>query len=175
MRRLIATLAFVFAAPLLVAALAAQGAQPPPATPTPTKGSGIKKFTITLVLGDTQPGASSGLSAEATKALADLKDFLPYKQYRVMDTLPIIGLGGPWAPMQGPYGKYSFYMRAMDISPRLTQVEMLRLCVANDKGVSIGACPIDTNFKIETGETVVVGTSRLEGTQALILLVTAVP
>jgi hypothetical protein len=33
---------------------------------------------------------------------------------------------------------------------------------------------VDTNFKIAPGETVVVGTSRLDGGKALILLVTAV-
>jgi hypothetical protein len=34
---------------------------------------------------------------------------------------------------------------------------------------------IDTSFEMELGETVVVGTSRLDGNRALLLLVTSVP
>ena len=72
-------------------------------------------------------------------------------------------------------------MRWTVVSAKVTKVDMLRLWDAsqqNVKGIP-GSQPrpilIDTSFKIDVGETVVVGTSRLAGEQALILLVTAVP
>jgi hypothetical protein len=43
-------------------------------------------FGIVLVLGDVQDGASDNVPAAARAALADLKDFLPYRSYRVLDT-----------------------------------------------------------------------------------------
>jgi hypothetical protein len=40
---------------------------------------------------------------------------------------------------------------------------------------SVGGAPlIDTSFRMDVGETVVVGTSRLQGSTALIVLLTAV-
>ena len=53
---------------------------------------------------------------------------------------------------------------------------MLRLWDVQPADPHIGpAALIDTSFKIDVGETVVVGTSRLDGGRALILLVTAAP
>ena len=49
--------------------------------------SGLQGFSIVLVLGDVQDGATSdNIPAAARAALADLKDFLPYRSYRVLDT-----------------------------------------------------------------------------------------
>ena len=47
----------------------------------------LQGFSIVLVLGDVQDGATSdNIPAGARAALADLKDFLPYRSYRVLDT-----------------------------------------------------------------------------------------
>jgi hypothetical protein len=47
----------------------------------------LQGFSIVLVLGDVQDGATSdNIPAAARAALADLKDFLPYRSYRVLDT-----------------------------------------------------------------------------------------
>jgi hypothetical protein len=44
-------------------------------------------FSVVLVLGEMQgTGATEGVPAAARKALADMKDFLPYKGYRFLDT-----------------------------------------------------------------------------------------
>jgi hypothetical protein len=44
-------------------------------------------FSVVLVLGEMQGnGAGEGVPAAARKALADMKDFLPYKGYRLLDT-----------------------------------------------------------------------------------------
>ena len=60
------------------------GAQERPA-PVPT--SALQGFSVVLVIGDTQDGQSfDELPASARRALADMKDFLPYKTYRLLDT-----------------------------------------------------------------------------------------
>jgi len=47
----------------------------------------LQGFSIVLVLGDVQDGATAdNIPAAARAALADLKDFLPYRRYRVLDT-----------------------------------------------------------------------------------------
>jgi hypothetical protein len=47
----------------------------------------LQGFSIVLVLGDVQEGATSdNIPPAARAALADLKDFLPYRSYRVLDT-----------------------------------------------------------------------------------------
>jgi hypothetical protein len=44
-------------------------------------------FSVVLVLGDVQDGATSdNIPAAARAALGDLRDFLPYRSYRVLDT-----------------------------------------------------------------------------------------
>jgi hypothetical protein len=49
----------------------------------------ISGFSVVLVLGETQPSgaaATDTLPAGAKKALNDMREFLPYKNYRVLDT-----------------------------------------------------------------------------------------
>ena len=49
----------------------------------------VQGFNIVLVLGETQPSsrveATEDLPAGAQKALSDMREFLPYKHYRVLD------------------------------------------------------------------------------------------
>jgi hypothetical protein len=54
----------------------------------------VHGFSVTLVLGDMQ-GASTpdNLPPGAKKALADMRDFLPYKSYRLLDTQWILCCG----------------------------------------------------------------------------------
>lgn len=65
-------------------------AQPPgtaPLSPQTAASSALQGFSIVLVLGDVQDGATAdNIPAAARAALADLKDFLPYRSYRVLDT-----------------------------------------------------------------------------------------
>jgi len=49
--------------------------------------SSLQGFGVVLVLGDVQDGATAdNIPPGARAALADLKDFLPYRSYRVLDT-----------------------------------------------------------------------------------------
>ena len=146
--------------------------------------SKLRGFVVTLVLGEAEGGKTGGtFTPAATKALADLKDFLPYKSYRLLDTVWMLGLNGPHQFLRGPDGeKHEFAMRSTLVSATEVKVDMLRLWDVPQKeweAMPPGMVPapllIDTDFKLTVGETVVVGTSRLDSTRGLILLVTAAP
>jgi hypothetical protein len=71
---------------VLLACAPAWAQQGPAATP------GTQGFNVVLVLGDLQGGASpDNIPPAARAALGDLRDFLPYKSYRVLDTAWILG------------------------------------------------------------------------------------
>jgi hypothetical protein len=70
-------------------------AVPVPVQSKPVLGRGVvvtgspapQGFSVVLVLGEMQGnGATDSVPAAARKALADMKDFLPYKSYRFLDT-----------------------------------------------------------------------------------------
>lgn len=53
---------------------------------------GLQGFSIVLVLGDLQDGSlPDNFPAAARAALGDLRDFLPYRSYRLLDTVWIAG------------------------------------------------------------------------------------
>lgn len=220
-------------------------------------------FSVVLVLADLQDSKSQDdVPPAARRALMDMKDFLPYKSYRLLDAAWLLGqassgaltrLRGPddqeyelrltAAPTSGGSGRVSVRFWLSDAGPaearaaaeargRQSQVAALRSdlsrleselkskratggddqsdlkqleqrvaelkerIAATSQATTVrrtaspawtasggGAFPrpddraiIDTNFSMEVGETVVVGTSRLKGnSMALIALLTAVP
>jgi len=216
-------------------------------------------FSLVLLLGDMQGAdAQEALPVSARRALTDMKDFLPYKSYRVLDTqwtlccsnissTSISRLRGvedqeyevELRSAQEPAGRLSvrFFLREpgpfrpgpvktsdpdraaridseifaleqqlIDLTaeqtitrqksevglkdpadlPRLNEriektkqrIQTLKreLPVASSDKGSDGRSVIDTTFRMDIGETVVVGTSRLKGgSRALIALLTAVP
>jgi hypothetical protein len=89
---------------VMLAGSAAASAQKPNsvATPKPFGGSVAttpsavpQGFSVVLVLGEMQGnGATDNVPAAARKALADMKDFLPYKSYRFLDTQWTLCCGG---------------------------------------------------------------------------------
>jgi hypothetical protein len=137
--------------------------------PIQTTGNRVPRFAVTLVLGDVQPGKSGEFSPAALRALEDMKDFLPYKRYTPLDTVYSLGVGTTADELLGPEGKkYSFQMVSQQLTESSLYIKLALVTPPPVKGI------VDTNFKIAPGETVVVGTSRLDGGKALILLVTAV-
>lgn len=85
--RVVVRLVIVTCSLLVVAASA--GAQAPGSAAIGSSASAtssLQGFSIVLVLGDVQEGASDNVPPAARAALADLKDFLPYRSYRVLDT-----------------------------------------------------------------------------------------
>ena len=75
---------------ITLAASTSVSAQPAPVKVAPASAEG---YSVVLVLGDVQ-NASAGdnnVPPAARKALGDMKDFLPYKSYRLLDAQWILG------------------------------------------------------------------------------------
>lgn len=213
--------------------LAAMGSMPAP-----------QGFSVVLVLGELQgTGAADNVPPAARKALTDMKDFLPYKGYRLLDTQWTLccGHSAIITRLRGPEdqdydlelepnptetsGKWyvrfslrnpasgaarsemsasretaltqqhaeleaqlkSLQQRYNDNHPevqkakaRLREIEVQQAQIRSesDRRRLAQTLPgkrtiIDTSFTMDIGETVVVGTSRLQGDKALIALLTA--
>ena len=238
------------------------------ADPAPRRG-----FNVVLLVGDMQDaGGQDTVPVAARKALADMKDFLPYKSYRLMDTQWVLGSNSGANPaiirlrgwedqeyelelrasqsfQPGPTGlnqsgiSVRFLLRdsgdgsgggdsgrtplhpkelakadtaTLDISREIFQLERerddlqlrvskgreqvqigtadpgevkrlevqltavtrriseLKQSVSKDAAKAAGRAVIDTSFRMDDGETVVVGTSKVKGGgKALIALLTA--
>jgi hypothetical protein len=261
-RRIITARTLVAALALLPAAVSAQqsGRSPRPST---LSALGIHGFSVVLVVGSLNgtpaPGAtaaSDGVPEAAKKALADMKDFLPYKRYQLLDAAWMMCCASPRAGVsgrvRGPDERdYRYEVDPLTIGDaklnvRLTirEVTETRVRSANREGragatelehsrqlydamrerdeaeaqlrsvkqrYEVGLVPaselealsvrsrraaqrvedlqqlagggavhrsygqniIDSTFAITPGETVVVGTSRLNGDRALIAILTA--
>lgn len=199
-------------------------------------------FSVVLLLGDTKAGPpAENVPPAVQKALADVKDFLPYKSYKVLETQWVAGskgattrlhglddqdydvditadeeMGGPHQGMlnvifklqevgavapnfggAGPNEELARTMAAADVEKARAIAEQ-NLAAARAAGkVYNQAVPqlesqlaelnkrlallrarrlIDSRFEMAIGETVVVGTSRVGGSdKALVVLLTAVP
>ena len=181
--------------------------------------SRLKGFSVVLVEGDIRGAAQNdSVPAAAAKALADLKDFLPYKSYRLIDTQWTLGSNRVSSRLRGPDGQeYDLTLNTGGAAFLLAPAGRSNpsnpstfsggsLVIANFVLAHAGAVPdrtaalvskgllapthadaraararavqdgslIDTSFRMDIGETVVVGTSRLQGEKALIVLLTAV-
>jgi hypothetical protein len=155
-----------------------------------------QSFQLTLLAADKRAGGMAPeLSKPAQQALADLKDFLPYPSYRLLDIAWLRTTAGAEAHLVGdrdtPYSAELFFTRIGDPAARELLVEsfVLRAAVADSSRPAPAAAKpapeapvrswetlIKTTFSMHVGETVVVGTSKLGGeTSALVVLLTAVP
>jgi hypothetical protein len=96
-------------APMLVAALvtaptAASAQQRSAARPNSLASLGIHGFSVVLVVGSLQGTAASSSESvpeSAKKALADMKDFLPYKRYQLLDAAWMLCCLSPNADVSG--------------------------------------------------------------------------
>ena len=167
----------------------------------------LQGFSVLLLLGEMQGAAQpENISAPARKALADIKDFLPYKSYRVLDTQWVAGSenGNSTGGLRGLDNQnYEFLLRTFvrnplakpgteDAALSRAQFRLTTPLGASGRGPAPSettpgrargpAIPsagpsvvLDTSFNISAGETVVVGTSRVQGgDRALVVLLTAV-
>jgi len=248
--------AFVLACLVAIAApVAAQQGQAgfSTQTPRPTPGrthadadsdkSAPQAFSVVLVVGDNQASViQDNVPAAARKALADMKDFLPYKGYRLLDTQWTLCCGNSpiTSRLRGPeeqeydlqlsaspvgQGRVNvrFFLneaagtsedsaearariadiekqiaalrrqsnsgaggeKAPDQQQRTAQIAALQREAEELRRAEFKYMPriaggrrgaiIDASFRMDVGETVVVGTSRTKGDKALIALLTAVP
>lgn len=181
----------------------AQTPQPVPRPVAPVVWEGETQesllFHVTLVAASRQgeSGGRESLPKGVAKALDDIRDFLPYQGYRVIDTALVRANREVHARLAGPDGEpleAAFVFRKArggDGSAESYLVERFRLdrppeaeglartAVEDRAGRRAPAPPapaLDASFRIDRGETVVVGSSRLDGGDgALIVLLTAVP
>jgi hypothetical protein len=145
----------------------------------------VQGFSLLLLLGETQGAAQpENISAPARKALADIKDFLPYKSYRVLDTQWVAGSdsGNSSGGLRGLDNEnYEFLLRtfprnnlATPGSPDAALSRAQFRLVSRPDANGAPTVVLDNSFNISAGETVVVGTSRVQGDRALVVLLTAV-
>lgn len=132
-------------------------------------------------------GGGQEVPANVQKALADLKGFLPYKSYEVLDTAWLSGtqdrgMEARLVDHQGAQYQVALQFRDTGSSAdRSLFVDVFRLRAEPFKPQGStetrpGGSLIDTSFGVKEGETIVVGTSKVTGsTEALVVLVTAVP
>jgi len=125
-------------------------------------------YSLTLLAGETESSPlPDGLSPQARKALADVKDFLPFKGYRILDTQWFAGSDGG-ATVHGNFrGLTEAQLLPFTLSAsRLNQ----KFTLWKDQSSIV----LDVTFTQHVGETVVVGTSKIQGDKALIVLMTIV-
>lgn len=153
-------------------------------------------FQVTLLAANTSSGSSpKDLSAGAQKALNDLKGFLPYKSYELLDStlIPATRESNATARLVGRDGlaydiRLGFHPSGPDSGG---EIFVSRFNLNEEPGTTplVPASPnspsmehraprglIDTTFSLKPGETIVVGTSHLDGSgDALVTLLTALP
>ncbi|HYO12693.1 MAG TPA: hypothetical protein VE685_05825 [Thermoanaerobaculia bacterium] len=160
-----------------------------------------QRFQIVLLGASTRPnGSPTDLPAGAQKALQDLREFLPYKSYAMLGTAWFQATQGD--VVQGQLSgrgdqtfdyRFRFNKAGIDEQKELF-VDLFHLekglgtprptpAAEQQEGQPAPAPPaariqrvISTSFGLGVGETVVVGTSQIEGTgDALVVLLSTIP
>jgi hypothetical protein len=175
-------------------------AEQPRVTPWPSESGVSQLFHVTLVAASKTGGgtAAGNLPKGVAKALDDIKDFLPYQGYRVVDSALVRASSEAHPRLKGPDGTIytadmvfreasqeggvrSFLVEYFELS-KMPRIEDLERMLDDDRPGRPALAPLapepnlTASFRIAKGETVVVGSSRLDGgDDALIVLLTAVP
>jgi len=140
-------------------------------------------FQLVLLVADQQPGDPPTLSKNAQKALDDLRGFLPYKGYHLLDTAWLRTTGMVRARLVGKDGiSYSVRLYCRGIGAEGGKDLYVRDFDVNEESSSAiqkenrgPRSILSTSFGLKVGETLVVGTSKLDGGDALVFLLTALP
>jgi hypothetical protein len=130
---------------------------------------------VLLAAGNKANGPAPTLSEGAQKALDDMKKFLPFTNYRMLDTAIVRVTQDDVAQAQvagfavHPY-KVAIRFRTGGADGKALFIDGFGLDEPNDHDL------IQTSFSMNVGETVVVGTSSVGGGQeALVAILTALP
>jgi hypothetical protein len=82
-------------------------------------------FSVVLVLGDTQSATTAdNVPAAARKALTDMKDFLPYKGYRLLDAQWILGTSRAITRLRGPNGDDQEFQLTLRSNPESGKIRV---------------------------------------------------
>ena len=113
----------VILATSLCAMFAGRALAQPASTPSAeAKGQPAPQgFSVVLVLGDSQLTAvGDNVPQAARRALADMKDFLPYKGYRLLDAQWILGSQRSTSRLRGPDDQeYQLTLRTIPLAGRI--------------------------------------------------------
>lgn len=132
-------------------------------------------FQLVLLAAGNKPNGSPALSQGAQKALDDMKKFLPFTSYRLLDTALLrvtqddVGQAQVAGLAVHPY-KLAMRFRSGGADGKALFIDGFGLDDPSDRDL------IQTSFSMDVGETVVVGTSSVgSGQDALVAILTALP
>jgi hypothetical protein len=142
---------------------------------------------LLLAAGTKTPATGLEVPENAQKALADLKKFLPFKSYQLVDAAWLSATEGQpvQGRLQGSGGAvYQVKLRFRTMGDRKAPslfIDAFQL--SQEMVVQMKEGPkydnrqlLQTTFSLKEGETIVVGTSKADGADgALVLLLTAMP
>lgn len=188
---------------LLPLPAAAQGSAPPAvapgssssATPAPERD---RTYTFQLVLLAAEAQGTprfDNVPANAQKALDDVRDFLPYKSYRLLDLAWLRSSRSAEAQLSGLDGAtLSAQIRFLSPPGEPGRIDIQRFVIVDTPTVPVlleaprtdgaptATAPrplrplLETSFGMKVGETVVVGTAKLDGpSKALVVILSAIP
>ncbi|MES1242857.1 MAG: hypothetical protein ABUT39_14675 [Acidobacteriota bacterium] len=130
---------------------------------------------VLLAAGNKDSNPAPELAAGARKALDDMKGFLPFKSYRVVDTslIRVIRDETVQARVLGPSGSNATLILRFSSGGADGKKLYLNTFTLNDEK---SGRLLQTAFSMDVGESIVVGTSSVSGSdEALVTIVTAVP
>lgn len=153
-------------------------------------------FQVTLLIAREAPASRPALPDTAGRALDDLEDFLPFRNYTLLDTGIMrtaddveIALGGEkgyaarlrfrgdprrGAPLQVDFQLSQSFVRWVKPPPEAAGGSNHASPAEDSQAKEVHRAIVETSFSIDQGETVVVGTSKLDGgAEALVVLLTA--
>jgi len=159
--------------------------------PQPDSGRTMTFQLVLLIAGTGGTSQYENVPANARKALEDLKDFLPYKSYELLDLAWLRSSRSAEAQVSGPEDSTlaaQLDFRALEgneIDLKLRLVKMPGLPVfleaptPNRQPVTApqrAQTILESTFGMRAGETVVVGTAKLDGpSKALVVILSAIP
>jgi hypothetical protein len=135
-----------------------------------------QSFQLVILAASNKPnGDVPALYTGAQKALDDIKGFLPFKSYRILDTALIRVTQYDVAKAQVMGLSVNTYQVTLRFRTAGTEGKKLLLDVFALKDQKDDDL-IHTSYSMDVGETVVVGTSSVDGAQeALVVLMSAMP
>jgi hypothetical protein len=153
-----------------------------------------QSFQLLLLAASTHKGTGEpDVPASAQKALADLRGFLPYKDYKLLDSTwlratqdrptegRVVGRGDQGYSVKLRFrttGSDQMFLDRFDLNEELMTARPASDAKKGEPGVAphVPRDLISTSFSLKKGETIVVGTSKIDGSDdALVVLLTAVP
>lgn len=179
----------VFAFVMLLTATAVKAQEAPRAHNVIGTGPS-QMFYVALVVAanEATPASPQSLPKGVEKAIANVRDFLPFNTYRLADAAMVRANGSGKVLLKGPNDDQyvaSLYYRDPENNGSflIDQFELTKqkMPTPNAKPLAPGVAPLPAeqplalSFRISRGETVVVGSSSLGAGRAMIVVLTAVP